>query len=170
MGIRHRFVIALLLTAVALPGNVANAAYERGAAEADFVGMINQYREAQGLQPLQVDAELTEQSRSWAEDMAADRRLSHAPDLSVGISSRWLVLGENVGVHGLVDLERLFIAFVESPGHLANLVDPRFDRVGVGVAYDDDGAIWTTHRFMSTGPERTPQRRAVAAASGISVR
>lgn len=170
MGIRHRFVIALLLAAIALPGNVANAAYEPAAAEADFVGMINHYREAEGLQPLLVDPELTEQARSWAEAMAARQTLGHAPDLSIGISSPWLVLGENVGVHGVVDLERLFIAFVESPGHLANLVDPRFDKVGVGVAYDDEGAIWTTHRFMGSGPETASRHRAGAPGSNPSVR
>ncbi len=48
-------------------------------------------------------------------------------------------------------IQELFDAFVASPAHLQNLVDPQFRYVGVGVVYDQSGQMWTTHRFMALG-------------------
>ena len=120
--------------------------------EAIFVELINRHRAANGLNRLRVEAELTEASRRWSGVMASDGVLRHAPDLSTGVSANWEVLGENVGVHVVHDLDALFRAFVDSPSHHANLVDPRFDAVGVGVVHAD-GKVWTTHRFMAVRGE-----------------
>jgi hypothetical protein len=117
--------------------------------EAAFVTMINDLRTAHGLNRLTVDRELTAQARHWSEVMASNDRLEHAGDLAAGITADWDVLGENVGVHTVHDLDGLFQAFVASPPHLDNLLDPRFDYVGVGVTTTASGKVWTTHRFMS---------------------
>ena len=134
------------VTAVSRP--VQPAAAEEITDEAHFVGLINELRAEQGLTPLQINAELTRESREWAVQLRADDELSHAADLSVGITTVWLKLGENVGVGPVDRIDDLFDAFVASPDHLANLLDPSFEAVGVGVVYDDDGRLWTTHRFM----------------------
>ena len=131
----------------------AAAVPDPGAAEAEFVALINQLRASRGLGALSVDGELTAQARSWAGTMAAQGRIFHAGDLSVGISSNWQKLGENVGVGGTVG--PLFQAFVDSPSHLANLVDPGYTRVGVGVVVSGD-RIFTTHRFMSVAAAAPP--------------
>lgn len=130
-----------------------------GTAEAEFVALINQLRASRGLGALTVDVELTAQARSWAGTMAAQGRIFHAGDLSVGISSNWQKLGENVGVGGTVG--PLFQAFVDSPPHLANLVDPGYTRVGVGVVTSGD-RIFTTHRFMSVAAAAPPPPAATA--------
>ena len=41
-------------------------------------------------------------------------------------------------------------AFIASPGHYANIVDPEFTHIGVGVIRDPDNParLFTTHRFM----------------------
>ena len=44
--------------------------------------------------------------------------------------------------------DTIWTAFVHSSQHYANLVDPAFNRVGVGVAYAG-GSQWTCHRFMA---------------------
>ncbi len=130
---------------------------EEQAHEAAFLDRINALRRDRALAPLTVDEELTAQARAWTTTMASDGDLRHAADLSVGITVPWTVLGENVGVHTVHDIDRLFQAFVDSPGHLANLTDERYDRVGVGVAHSPDGSIWTTHRFMaSPAPDPAP--------------
>ncbi len=134
------------VTAVSRP--VQPAAAEEITDEAHFVGLINELRAEQGLTPLQINPELTRESREWAVQLRADDELSHAADLSVGITTVWLKLGENVGVGPVDRIDDLFDAFVASPDHLANLLDPSFEAVGVGVVYDDDGRLWTTHRFM----------------------
>jgi len=115
-----------------------------------FVRLINQTRAESGLPPLVVHPELTAQARTWASSMAGADQLSHAPDITAGISAPWTVLGENVGVHAVHEPEQLYQAFVASPSHYRNLVDPRFRYVGVGVVNTPEGKIWTTHRFMAT--------------------
>ena len=117
--------------------------------EAAFVAKINNLRSSKGLAPLAVDAELTEQSRRWAEQMRLADKISHAPDASVGVTSDWALIGENVGVGG--DVDALFQAFVDSPTHYANLIDPNYRFVGVGVVWAGN-KMFTTHRFMSLRP------------------
>ncbi len=46
-------------------------------------------------------------------------------------------------------VDSLFDAFVASPGHYANLVDPQYTRVGVCVGRDANGKLFTTHRFIA---------------------
>lgn len=116
--------------------------------EAEFVRLVNDLRANQGLSQLQVDPQLTQLARSWTTSLAATGELSHSPDLAVGLTQSWEKLGENVGVSPEGEVGRLFEAFVNSPSHYANLVDPSYDTIGVGVAYRD-GRLWTTHRFMT---------------------
>jgi len=62
-----------------------------------FVQLINQLRADEGLAPLAVDAELRSSARSWTASMASNDALAHSPDMTVGITAPWTVLGENVG-------------------------------------------------------------------------
>ena len=36
-----------------------------------------------------------------------------------------------------------------SPSHRDNMLQPRFDRVGVGVCTDPDGSVWVTEAFAT---------------------
>lgn len=123
--------------------------------EAAFVARINALRIANNLEPLLVDTELVTTSRSWAIQLRSDGALSHADDLSIGVTAEWAKLGENVGVAGTEQFEELFAAFVASPLHYANLVDPDFTHIGTGVVYDSEGRMWTAHRFMDKVAEPT---------------
>ena len=40
-------------------------------------------------------------------------------------------------------------AFVRSPSHYENLVEPSYDYVGIGVAYDSNGTIFVVFDFMA---------------------
>ncbi len=137
------------------------------AAEADdaqlFVQLINDLRATEGVGPLQVDTQLTQASLSWATEMKNSGTLKHSQNIAAGLTHDWTVLGENVGVHGVQGsqgVQDLFDAFVASPVHYQNLVDPRFQYIGIGIVYDNsDGKIWTAHRFMavnSTPPTTQP--------------
>ncbi len=130
---------------------VASTADAESVTERVFVEKINELRRAHGLGELEVDVELAAGAESWTEQLQVDDGLSHAADLSVGVTSYWLKLGENVGVAPVGEVEALFDAFVASPTHLANLIDPDFTHAGIAVQVDDDGRMWTTHRFMHLG-------------------
>jgi hypothetical protein len=103
-------------------------------------------RQAHGLPPLQVYGELVGIARGWADQMASAGGISHNPSLSGSVSAPWKKLGENVGVG--YDVGGLMNAFINSPAHYRNIVDPQFNYIGVGVSYGADGRTYTTHDFM----------------------
>ena len=124
-----------------------------GAGEQEFVRLINDLRASQGLATLTVDLELTFQARIWSTTMRDRGDIFHSSDLGAGISANWKKLGENVGVGGTV--QALFDAFVASPTHYANLVDPDYRSIGIGVVWDGS-RMFTAHRFMAVFPPKAP--------------
>jgi uncharacterized protein YkwD len=145
-------LIAVMLATVGADPAGAQGGYD-GGAEAEFVASINQLRASKGLSALTLDGQLVGSSRVWTDQMKTDGSISHAPDLSVGVTQNWQKLGENVGVGPTVTA--LMDAFIASPGHYANLVDPVYTRVGVGVVWDGN-VMYTTHRFMSVAAAASP--------------
>ncbi len=131
----------------------ASAARTEISEEQAFVAKINELRSGLGLEPLQVHPTLVPLAREWAVQLRRQGALSHASDLSVGVTENWSRLGENVGVGPEGQVQELFDAFVASPAHYANLVKPDYRYIGVGVVHGDDGRIWTAHRFMAIAGE-----------------
>jgi hypothetical protein len=120
--------------------------------EAAFVAKINELRGSKGLGPLQVNANLTAKARAWSTEMAAAGRIWHST-LSDGITEDWRKLGENVGMGGSVD--GLHKAFVNSPHHYENLVDPAFEFVGIGIVTNGN-TIFVTEVFMQLMSPKAP--------------
>ncbi len=118
--------------------------------EAEFVAKINALRASKGLPALQVNANLVAKARAWSAGMAAAGRIWHST-LSDGITADWKKLGENVGMGGSVD--GLHEAFVNSPGHYDNLVDPAFSHVGIGIVVNGN-TIFVTEVFMQLMPAK----------------
>lgn len=137
--------VALALFVALLAPTPAGAT---GGDAANYVARINSLRASVGVGSLQVDGALTAGAQAWADQMAASGTLAHAPNLASGLSGHWSKLGENVGVGP--DNATIWPAFVASAHHYANIVDPAFNYVGVGVAYAG-GRQYTCHRFMQLG-------------------
>jgi cysteine-rich secretory family protein len=135
---------ALGLSLAALPGVAWAQTSEEQSAEATFVARINDLRASKGLPGLEMHPNLLEKARGWAATMGAAGRIWHS-NLADGITANWQKLGENVGVGGSV--EGLHNAFVASPAHYDNLVDPEFGYVGIGVV-KVDGRIFVSETFM----------------------
>lgn len=150
---------ALASALLALTWNPTPAAAAEPGLEAEYVASLNEVRAREGLAPLRVHDELVAVARAWADVMAGANDIWHNPDLGSQVSAPWVVLGENVGTgHEVATVMR---AFVGSPAHYRNIVDPRYDDVGVGVTWGSDGRMYTAHVFMDLGGD--PQR---AASSG----
>jgi hypothetical protein len=153
--------IMLFVSVIAL-GQSGRAEAADGGVESAFVAEINALRAAHGVQPLRVYGELVGVARSWTDNMAAAGGISHNGNLAGQVSAPWLKLGENVGtgptVHDLMN------AFIASPGHYRNLIDPAFNYIGVGVSWGADGQMFTTHDFMYLPDEApAPEPEPVAA-------
>ncbi|HVF33257.1 MAG TPA: CAP domain-containing protein [Acidimicrobiales bacterium] len=161
-------LVAVVALAVGLPVSGALAQTDPATAETDFVARINRLRAAKGLGVLSVHAELVDVARAWATEMAAADEISHNPALADRVRADWQKLGENVGVG--MTVPRLHDAFVRSPAHYRNLVDPDFTHVGVAVVLGRDGAIFTTHQFMRLRmPKAAPPPPAAAAVAEAHV-
>ncbi len=144
----------LLVATLALVGSLATRDQSEAAANADeeagFVVALNEVRAEAGLPPFIVNAELTDLARGHAQLMADAGEIFHADPISAGYGGPWAKIGENVGVGAGVSV--LVDAFVASPGHYANIVDPSFTEIGVGVVWRDN-ALYTTHRFLQVTPQ-----------------
>jgi hypothetical protein len=135
-----------MVAAVLVLANPAHA--DTASNEADFVARINALRASHGAGPLSVNGTLTSVARSWASHMAAAGGLSHNPSLSSQAPSDWTRLGENVGMGPSVDV--LQQAFTNSSAHYANMVNPAFTSIGVGVV-QSGGTLYVTEDFMRGG-------------------
>lgn len=139
-GICLALALVLTLASAAVP-----AAADPAAAEQAFVSAINDLRATEGLGPVRLDAELTAIARRWAARMADAGAISHNAGFAGQVEQRWQKIGENVGRGP--DVAGLMRAFIASPTHRANLVDPAFELVGVGVV-ERGGELWTSHQLM----------------------
>ena len=95
---------------------------------------------------------LTAKAEAWAQHMADTGCLCHS-NLPDGVTVGWRKLGENIGRGP--DLASIHQALVHSPPHYANMVDPAFHWIGVGIAYGG-GQMYVAEVFMDGDPPPAP--------------
>lgn len=115
------------------------------ALEAAFVADTNVIRAEHGVAELPIEPNLMAKARDWSATMAAAGKIWHS-DLRDGITIEWTRLGENVGKGGGV--EALQAAFVDSPSHYQNLIDPDWEALGIGVTVDEHDTIYVAVEFV----------------------
>ncbi|MGH2370266.1 MAG: CAP domain-containing protein, partial [Chloroflexota bacterium] len=122
--------------------------------QARVLALVNAARADHGLAPLADNAALTRAAQSYAETMASTDCFSHScgpvPDMvqraeQAGYSP-WTALGENIAA-GYRTPEEVVAAWLESPGHRANILNDNFRDSGVGVAYGGRYGIYWVHEF-----------------------
>jgi hypothetical protein len=97
---------------------------------------------------------LSDLAQQRAEINASTGVLAHTPNLALGVTSNWTKLGENIGVGQ--DHDGIWNAFLNSPPHLANLLDPTYTSVGIGDVSTGPGNDWVVHRFMRVAAPAAP--------------
>ena len=157
-----RVCLAAIAAAAAIP-------LSRGASAASvdaLVEAVNVTRGEAGVATLTEDAALDAIALDHSAQMSEAGRIFHNPQLGGDADARgiaWTRLGENVGAGGGVDqIER---ALVASPHHYANLVDPRYTTVGVGVVTGPDRRVYLTQVFAGVVVSRPPARVVVRPAA-----
>lgn len=146
--------LMLAVTVSVLKPTPAAASSEWLMAEQRFADLLNQERSDRGLPTMRVSLQMVRIARDWSQQMAADSRLWHRPDVPAQVFGPWKRLGENVGHTGYSSREslstavdRLHRAFMESPPHRANVLGD-FNQVGIGVLVGSDGHLWATFNFL----------------------
>lgn len=108
--------------------------------------------------PLTLDPKAAEVARCHSEIMARAHTLSHSGPAGATPGDRlgsdgiaWTAVGENVAMaadlttaDGILMKEPPF-----QPNHRANILNPKFTRVGIGVARSSDGLVWVTEDFYT---------------------
>lgn len=138
------------------PHLVLHPVIDPGTAEACFVQQTNATRASKGLSILPVSSSLASQARSHSAVMASSNSLYHST--ADQYPGNWTGLGENVGVGPTCD--DIEAAFLASPHHYENIVNPQWTTLGIGVALSPDGGtVWVTvafELFPSAAPAAPP--------------
>jgi uncharacterized protein YkwD len=113
--------------------------------------MVDAARQTERLAKLRRDEQLDRVAQAHADAMLNARRIGH--DVGYGdprarVEAAGLNLnaaGENV-VHA-ANLRRAHRALWASPSHRGNVLQKRFDSIGIGVSNDRDGTVWVCEVF-----------------------
>ena len=131
--------------------------------ELEMFGVVNDVRADNGLARLAESPELTTVARQHSEDMAARDYLNHVNPEGLGPSERvnlaaidFQKLGENIGLNRGHKQPVAYAVeqWMGSPGHRASLLDPDFEKTGVGVALGEDGVFYFTQLYLRDSPPR----------------
>lgn len=109
--------------------------------ENEIIHLTNQHRADHGLHPLQHDPTLSANSRSWSEHMAAHQDFRHSGKWNVAENIA-ATTESNPSARTIVDM------WMNSAGHRANILNPDYHRIGVGVATSADGRTYATQQMI----------------------
>jgi uncharacterized protein YkwD len=115
------------------------------------VTVTNRRRAAHGLRPLRRSPCPAQFARRHSARMAERAELFHADMAALRKRCSARAVAENVALHSspTVTARRIVRAWMRSPVHRANILDPRLTHLGVGVAqHPGSGAWYATQDFL----------------------
>jgi len=123
--------------------------------ERKVVRLTNKKRTAHGCDRLKVRKSIRKAARKHSERMAdagvLDHQLPGEPDVGERLEDagydNWTSWGENIA-QGYATPKAVVKAWMDSPGHRANILDCDFEHIGVGLV-SRDGTKWWTQDFGS---------------------
>lgn len=155
----RNFAALIFLAALALTG--AHSGNAQTVAEQYLVQLTNQHRAEHGLAPLTWDAALATAARTHAMRVMREPSVEHQyagePDLTARASqagAHFSTVAENLaGGNGtLASIDR---AWMESPTHRANILDPHLTTIGIAVV-PSGGTFYAVEDFARQTPTLRP--------------
>ena len=137
------------------------------AEEQEFIVKVNAERTGRGLNALAVDPLLVRTARAHSREMCDLTYFNHhSPTLGMttpmdrylkalhdrgSANPDSLLIGENIYYcsvfNDVYNVDYGHRALMDSPGHRANILEPRFTKIGLGVYRNDKGEFWVTQMF-----------------------
>ena len=154
------------------PSGSETAAPEERMARALF-DRVNAERQERGLARVQWNDQLAAVAREWSAEMAERGTLEHQ-DVQALLQSERLSgfrsVGENIfRSTGPVPAGTIHVGWMRSDSHRPNILNPGWDRLGVGVHCADDGSVWATQEFGRTvGSDRPSVSRETPPAKPVA--
>ncbi len=115
--------------------------------ESEVIRLTNEARKQNGLAPLSTHWELSRVARYKSQDMVDKHYFSHTSptygspfDMMKAFGISYRAAGENIA-YGQRTPQEVVNAWMNSPGHRANILNASFTQIGVG--YVANGNYWT---------------------------
>lgn len=131
-------------------------AFSSAITQENIINLTNQSRVEYGLQNLKQNNLLQKAAQAKAEDMLAKSYFAHnSPDgrtpwnFIVAAGYNYIMAGENLAVN-YTEAENVESAWMNSPGHKANILNKDFEEIGIGIAqgmYQGHDAIFVVQEF-----------------------
>lgn len=100
----------------------------------------NRHRQTEGLKVLSFNAKLEQSAKAKLEDMFTNNYFAHVSeigkgpaDLAVTAHYEYIVVGENLALGNFLDDKELLQAWMDSPGHKANIMNKNYRDIGIAV-------------------------------------
>jgi len=123
--------------------------------------LINDSRKYEGVGTLELNESLSQLAQYHAENMAKENFFSHTDHLNEGPNDRRVrfgiqpYVGENISLSSNAGLMKAFLGLMDSPGHRANILDEKYDSVGIGVAFNSENKMYYVQVFSTFGSSKT---------------
>lgn len=124
------------------------------AQEAEVVRLVNAERAKKGLMALTINWEVSRVARYKSADMANKGYFSHTSptygspfNMMENFGIRFSAAGENIA-YGQQTAASVMTAWMNSPGHKANILNPSYTQIGVGLAANSRGVKYWTQMFI----------------------
>lgn len=132
------------------PVSSSNLTYEQKVVE-----LVNVERQKAGLPTLTMDSAISNVARAKSKDMAVNNYFAHqsptygsAGDMLRQFGIKWSAWGENIAA-GQRTPEIIVNAWMNSPGHRANILSNNFSKIGVGYETNSSGRPYWTQIFTN---------------------
>ena len=122
--------------------------------EAEVIRLINIERANRGLSALATNWELSRVARYKSQDMINKNYFSHTSPtygspftMMQNFGLKFSAAAENIA-YGQKTPQQVVTAWMNSPGHRANILSPSYTQTGVGAAKKSDGTLYWTQMFI----------------------
>lgn len=153
-GVLGRALLLLIVSACDTPPTAVAQADCTDTTGQQVTALINAERHAAGLSPLTVDLRVVDAARRHSTDMATHDVFGHTGSDGSNAGARvraagydWSFVAENVAA-GQSGSEAVVGAWMNSPGHRANILHPNARHLGIGYVYEGGtqyGHYWTVN-------------------------
>ncbi len=123
-------------------------------AENEVIRLVNIQRGNSGLPKLSTNWQLSRIARYKSQDMINKNYFSHISptygspfNMMENFGLKFSAAGENIAM-GQQSPSSVVTAWMNSPGHRANILNPSYTQIGVGLAKNSNGTCYWTQMFI----------------------
>lgn len=149
-------------------------AYSSAITSSNIIELTNQSRAGSNLSPLTESSALDQAAQAKADDMLSKQYFEHVSpsgetpwDFIANAKYNYIIAGENLAIN-YYSAEGVEQAWMNSPGHRANILNNNFENIGIGVSqgqYQGVSAIFVVQMFGTP----LPQSYAVQPSTALAV-